>query len=173
MKLGKIGHAGIIVHDVEQASEHYSKLFGIKHWYELISTSDLDLTYNGEKRKCDVTIWYGGKGHTAVELIQTRGDKNAYDTFLEKHGEGIHHLQYYVKNLDEAIKDSEKEGLKIIQRASFMSKSMKVEYAYVAKSESDAAFELIEATLPGGIKKGDLPCEIMLGMLTGNFRRVK
>lgn len=172
MKVGKIGHAGIIVNDIDKAAEHYSALLGIKHWYELVST-DLDLYYQGAKRKCEVKIWYGGKGHTSVELIQTRGDDNAYTTFLQRHGEGIHHLQYYVKDLDKAIEDSAKEGLKVIQHAQFTSKNMVVKYAYVAENERDAAFELIEATLPGGIKKGDMPFEILLGRLTGNFVKVK
>ena len=50
---------------------------------------------------------------------------------------------------------------------------MKVDYVYMGKDEHSAAFELIEATLPGGIKKGDLPFEIFLGRLTDNMKRVK
>lgn len=173
MKIGKIGHACIVVNDIEKASEHYSKLFGIKHWYELVTTSELEMYYHGEKKNCEVKIWYGGKGHTSLELVQTSGDDNIYTEFLRNHGESIHHLQYYVKNLKEAVEAVEKEGLKVIQSATFYSKSMRVDYAYVGKSESDAVFELIEATLPLGIKKGDMPFELMLGRLTGNFKKVK
>ena len=173
MKLGKIAHACIVVEDISAAADHYSRLFGIKHWYELVRTSDLDLYYKGEKRNSDVKIWLGGKGHTAIELIQSRGDENLYTTYLKDFGEGIHHLQYYVKDLKKAIAEFEKEGLQVLQSACFYSKGMKVDYVYMGKDEHSAAFELIEATLPGGIKKGDLPFEILLGRLTGNMRRVK
>lgn len=78
MKLGKIAHACIVVEDISASADHYSRLFGIKHWYELVRTSDLDLYYKGEKRNSDVKIWLGGKGHTAIELIQSRGDENLY-----------------------------------------------------------------------------------------------
>ncbi len=173
MKAGKIAHIAFIAEDIEKASEHYSKLLGIKKWYELVCSSELELYYNGERKNCDVKIWYGGKGHTSVELIQTRGDKNIYSTFLERHGEMIHHVQYYVKDLKKAIEEVKKEGLKVIQNANFMSKSMKVKYAYVGKSEDSTVLELIEATLPFGIKKDDMPFELVLGRLTGNFKRVK
>ncbi len=173
MKLGKIAHSCIVVEDIDKAADHYSKLLGIKHWYELVRTSDLDLNYQGQKRNCDVKIWLGGKGHTAIELIESRGDENLYTNYLKNFGEGIHHLQYYVKNLQIAIKEFEKEGLKVLQSACFFSKGMKVDYVYMGKDEHSAAFELIEATLPGGIKKGDLPFEIFLGRLTGNMKRVK
>ncbi len=172
MKFKKIGHVAYVVPDIDAASEHFSRLLGIKHWYELV-TSDLNLSYLGSKRDCDVTIWYGGKGHTSIELIQTRGEENFYSTFMREHGDCIHHIQYYVPNLEEAIKHVSKEGLKVIQHATFNSNKMKVNYAYVAKSEHESAIELIEATLPMGIKKGDLPFELQLGKLTGSFKKVK
>ncbi len=173
MKVGKIAHVAFIVEDIEKASDYYSKLLGIKKWYELVCSSELELYYLGERKNCDVKIWYAGKGHTSIELIQTRGDENIYATFLKRHGEMIHHVQYYVPNLKNAIKAAENEGLKVFQSANFMSKSMRVDYAYVGKSEDSVIFELIEATLPFGIKKGDMPFELLLGRLTGNFKRVK
>lgn len=173
MKLGKIAHACIVVNDIDAASDHYSRLLGIKHWYELRRTSPLDLEYKGEKRNCDVTIWLGGKGHTKIELVQSRGDENVYTDYLKNFGEGIHHVQYYVKDLAKAIEASEKEGLVVLMKASFMSKGMRIDYAYVGKDDHSAAFELIEATLPGGIKKGDMPFETALGLLTGNMKKVK
>ena len=173
MKLGKVAHACIVVNDIEEASAHYTRTLGIKHWYELVRTSDLDLYYKGEKRNCDVKIWLGGKGHTAIELIESKGDENLYTSYLSNFGEGIHHLQYYVKDLKKAIAEFEKEGLQVLQSACFYSKGMKVDYVYMGKDEHSAAFELIEATLPGGIVKGDMPFEILLGRLTGNMKKVK
>ena len=173
MKFGKIGHVGIVVKDLQAAKEHYSRLFGIKKWYELTYDTLLDMTYRGEKRNCNVTLYFGGKGHTVIELIYPQGDENIYTTFLANHGEAIHHIQYNVKNLDEAIKHVEKEGLKVLQAATFKSAGATVKYAYVGKSENDAVYELIETTLPFGMKKGDMPFETQLAALTGNYKRVK
>lgn len=85
----------------------------------------------------------------------------------------IHHVEYNVKNLDEAVKQAESCGLKVLQHASFKSAGASVRYAYVGESEDAAIFELIETTLPIGVKKGDVPFETQLAALTGNYRRVK
>ena len=62
MKFGKIGHVGIVVRDLAAAKEHYSRLLGIDKWYELVYDTPLDMTYHGEKRNCNVTLYFGGKG---------------------------------------------------------------------------------------------------------------
>ena len=173
MKFGKIGHVGIVVRDLQAAKEHYSRLFGIKKWYELTYDTPLDMTYRGEKRNCNVTLYFGGKGSTVIELIHTQGDENIYTNFLANHGEAIHHIQYNVKDLDKAIAHVEKEGLKVLQYATFKSAGATVKYAYVGKSENDAVYELIETTLLTGMKKGDMPFETQLAALTGNYKRVK
>ncbi len=173
MKFGKIGHVGIVVRDLAAAKEHYSRLLGIDKWYELTYDTPLDMTYRGEKRDCNVTLYFGGKGHTAIELIYPQGDENIYTTFLERHGEMIHHIEYNVKDLDAAIAHAEKEGLKVLQKASFESAGAKIRYAYVGRSENDTVIELIETVLPFGMHKGDMPFETQLAALTGNYKRVK
>lgn len=173
MKFGKIGHVGIVVKDLQAAKEHYSRLLGIDKWYELTYDTPLDMTYRGEKRKCNVTLYFGGKGHTAIELIYPQGDENIYTTFLRNHGEMIHHIEYNVKDLDKAIEHAKKEGMQVLQYATFESAGAKVRYAYVGKSEDDTVCELIETVLPGGIRKGDMPFEMQLAAMTGNYKRVK
>lgn len=173
MKLKKINHIGIVVNDIDEAKERYGALVGIKKWYEIVNSSELDMTYKGEKRKCNVTLYVGGKGTTKLELIQTRGDENIYTEFLKRNGEGIHHAMYNVKSLDKAIEYYAAKGLKVLQQATFKSGGAVIKYAYVGKSETDFIFELIETTLFGFLKKGDMPLEIPLGLLGKSYRRVK
>lgn len=173
MKFHKIGHVGIVVRDIQAAKEHYTRLLGIKKWYELVYDNGINLYYHGEKKNCNVTLYFGGNGHTVIELIGTEGEDNIYTNFLENHGEGIHHIEYYVKDLDKAVEHVKKEGLQVIQNADFVSAGARVRYAYVGKSENDVVYELIEMTLPMGVKKGDMPFETQLAVLTGNYKAVK
>ncbi len=173
MRFGKIGHVGIVVKDIQAAKEHYSRLLGIEKWYELVYDDAIDLYYGGVKKDCSVTLYFGGKGHTVIELIQTEGEENTYTTFYKNHGEGIHHIQYDVKNLDEAVKHVEAEGLHVIQNAEFSSGGAKVRYAYVGKSENDVIYELIETSVMPGVKKMDMPLEFKMGCITGSYKRVK
>ena len=74
MKYGKINHVGIVVKDWNEATDRYGKLFGIKHWYEIVTDEGtFDLKYHGEKKDCKVRIFYGGKGTTKLEIIETQG----------------------------------------------------------------------------------------------------
>jgi len=173
MKYGKINHVGIVVKDINEAKERYSKLLGIKTWYESVYDDKLDLYYHGEKRNCDVKLYFGGKGSTTIELIETSGDPNIYNRFYEKHGESVHHLMYMTKNLDQTIEEMAKEGYKVFQNASFSSGGAKVRYAYIGKTEDEMMFEFIECSLTKNIKKGDIPCELKIGSLTGSYRKVK
>lgn len=173
MKLKKPNHIGIVVEDINEAKKRYSRIIGIKKWYEIVNSSDLDMEYRGEKRNCKVTLYVGGKGNTKIELIETSGDRNIYTEFLEKNGEGIHHIMYNVKNLEEAISECELYGMRVLQRATFKSGGAKIKYAYVGKCEDGVILELIETTIMGFIKKGDMPFELQLGALTGSYKRLK
>lgn len=173
MKLGKPNHIGIIVKDIEEAKERYSRLLGIKKWYRLVSPAPITLLYKGEERKSNVTLYFGGKGSTKLELIETRGEPNIYTEFLKNHGEGIHHIMYNVKNLKKAISECEKEGLKVLQSSTFPSSGATISYAYLGKSEESVIFELIETNIGLGLKKGDMPFEMLMGRLSGNYKRVK
>lgn len=174
MKLKKINHIGIIVEDIEEAKERYSKIYGIKKWRMLVNSSPLELYYLGEKRDCEVTLYFGGKGFTKIELIQTRGDDNIYTDFLKRNGEGIHHIMYNVKNLKKSVEYCKSIGMEVFQHATFKSAGAHISYAYVGWNIKGVIFELIETTLPLGIKKGDLPGEVgPLGVLTGSYKNLK
>lgn len=173
MNLKKPNHIGIVVKDINEAKTRYSQLLGIKNWYEIINSTKLDMIYNGEKRDCEVILYVGGKGPTKIELIETKGDSNIYTEFYKKNGEGIHHIMYNVKNLEKAIAECESKGMQIIQQATFKSGGALIKYAYIGKSENEVIFELIETTIMGFIKKGDLPFELQIGSLTGSYKKVK
>ncbi len=173
MKLGKINHIGIVVADISEAKSRYSALLGIKNWYEVNCTSDLDIEYQGKSGKPTVTLYLGGKGNTKIELVEASGDSNIYNDFFEAHGEGIHHIMYNVKNLDNAVLSAQKEGYVVAQSGHFISGTADVKYAYVHKPNTISYIELIETTILLGIKKGDLPLELLLGSLTGSHRKLK
>lgn len=174
MKLGKINHVGIVVKDLEEATERYGKLYGIKHWYEMVCDDNkLDLQYLGEKKDCNVTLYFGGRGMTKIELIKTSGEKNIYDKFYDAHGEAVHHIMYMVKNLDKAVADFASNGYKVFQSASFKSNGAKVRYAYVGKDENQLITELVECNLVGKIYKGDIPFETQIGTIQGSYKKVK
>ena len=75
------------------------------------------MRYRGEKKNSKVRIFYGGKGTTKIELIETSGDKNIYDRFYEKHGEAVHHVMYMTKDLDKTVREFSDNGFQVLQDA--------------------------------------------------------
>jgi len=174
MKYKKINHVGIVVKDWQEATERYSKLLGIKHWYEIVNDpGTFDLYYHGEHKDCTVRLFYGGKGSTKIELIETSGEKNIYDYFYEKRGEASHHIMYMTKDLDKTIKDYSELGYKVFQNATFSSGGAKIRYAYLGLDENGLLFEFVECSITKFLKKGDMPFEMQLGALTGSYKKVK
>ncbi len=86
----------------------------------------------------------------------------------------MHHYQYNVKDLDEAVRECEALGMRVFQYASFDSAGATVRYAYVGTSEDTGAIELIETRVGNRFVKGDVPFEVgFIGVLTGNYKRVR
>lgn len=172
MKLNKINHIGIVVEDADEACERYGKIYGIDKWYEL-DINDLDLWYKDKKRDCEIKLYFGGKGLTKIELIETHGQDNAYTSFLKRQGEGMHHVMYNVRNLEKAILSLEQDGMMVIQHATFKSAGANVRFAYMGWKEEGVVIELVETEILPGIIKGDLPGEFGLGKVSGSYRRVR
>jgi catechol 2,3-dioxygenase-like lactoylglutathione lyase family enzyme len=174
MKLKKIGHIGIVVKDADAACDRFSEIFGIKKWYE-VNIEDLEMFYEGKKVDTDMRIILGGKGFTKIELIQTRGAKNAYSEVLERNPDGdVHHFMYNVRNLEKAIISLEQDGMRVVQHGSYKAGTANVSFAYLTGGGYGGLIELVNTTTAGGVTKGDLIAEMqLLGRLTKSYKRIK
>ncbi len=100
--LRKIEHIGIAVKSLENSNALFSKLFGKDHYKieavesEGVSTSFFML------------------GETKIELLQATTETSAIAKFIEKKGEGIHHIAYDVENIFEEIQRLKNEGFEIL-----------------------------------------------------------
>ncbi|MCP4135981.1 MAG: VOC family protein [bacterium] len=166
---------GIIVKDINSALDKYSKSFNIKKWMEGNFIQE-EYTYKGTSIKLDFTMAYSIKKRLMVELLEIkRGDENVFTHFLDKHGEGIHHLGYYVRNLDKEIEKYKTMGIDVIQHGRI--KSLKGSITRVAILDSEPqygyAIELLE-TRTLGIPIGQSAFVLYgLARLTGDVKRIK
>ncbi len=97
----KIDHIGIAVGDLESAVEQYKKLgFEVKEIEEV------------EEQKVRVAMLPAGE--SKIELIQATSDDSPVAKFIEKKGEGIHHIAVNVENIETALKNAKGNGLQLI-----------------------------------------------------------
>jgi methylmalonyl-CoA/ethylmalonyl-CoA epimerase len=86
----KIDHIGIVVKDLDVAMKVYSGALGLE--VKMIDRSE----------EFNVRIAFLPIGEVLVELLEPTGPGMIRD-FLMQHGEGIHHIAYKVKDIDETL----------------------------------------------------------------------
>lgn len=98
----KIDHIGIAVADLAAARLKYGTLLG--------KTPDSEETVAEQK----VRVAMFRMGDTAIELLQGIDNSSPIAKYIEKHGEGIHHICFAVGNLDEALARAQAGGMERI-----------------------------------------------------------
>ena len=104
--LEKVDHIGIAVKDLEQAIRLYKEAFGIEP----------SLVYESEYTKAKIAFF--PIGQTRIELIQPINPESVMGKFLEKKGEGIHHVSFKVKDVEQSLREIEAKGVQLIDKQS-------------------------------------------------------
>ena len=100
--LNKIYHLGYAVEDIEAASRFYSENFGAE---------PTEPEVVGEQ---GVIATMFRVGESMVELVQPTRPDSPVGRFLERRGEGVHHVAYQVDDLETALRELKKNGVEII-----------------------------------------------------------
>ncbi|MBL7917331.1 MAG: methylmalonyl-CoA epimerase [Bacteroidia bacterium] len=102
--LKKVEHIGIAVKSLDSANTLFSKLFGKDH-------------YKIERVESEgVNTSFFMLGETKIELLEATKSESAIAKFIEKKGEGIHHIAYEVENILEEMERLKKEGFELINQ---------------------------------------------------------
>jgi len=106
MKTNYIDHIGIAVKSLDESIPYYESLLGTK-CYAIEQVED---QY--------VKTAFFLVGQTKIELLESTNPEGPIGSFLEKKGEGIHHIAFAVDNTDEALIDAKEKGFALIDRQS-------------------------------------------------------
>ena len=87
----KLEHIGIAVKNIESANQIFSDLFGQDAYKQE------DVASEG------VSTSFFQVGESKVELLEASAPDSAIAKFIEKRGEGIHHLAFEVEDIDSEI----------------------------------------------------------------------
>ncbi len=100
--LGKIEHIGIAVKDLEAANELYGSLLGV-------------VPYKQENVPSEgVTTSFFQTGDSKVELLMATDPNSPIAKFIEKRGEGLHHLAFAVEDIDQEVQRLVKAGFQVL-----------------------------------------------------------
>lgn len=102
MKIVKVDHIGIAVKSLSEALKFYEEILGIK----------CEGVEEVEEQK--VKTAFLPVGDTEIELLESTAPDGPIAKFIEKRGEGIHHIALRVDNVKEALKELKERGVALI-----------------------------------------------------------
>jgi methylmalonyl-CoA/ethylmalonyl-CoA epimerase len=105
MKPSHIEHIGIAVKNLEDSIAYYENILGLKCYAV------------EEVKEQKVKTAFFKVGDTKIELLESTDPEGPIGKFVEKKGEGIHHLAFAVKNIEDALKATEEKGIRLIDKS--------------------------------------------------------
>ncbi len=104
----------IVVADIELAAEKWAEILGIDkpEIYVNHLEGNEHYTYRGEPISCDLKVANIDMGNFVLELHQPIGGPSSFQEFLDKHGNGVHHIGFEVgSDRDKVIEELAAAGL--------------------------------------------------------------
>jgi len=101
----KLEHIGIAVKNMDQANKLFASLLGREH-YKIEEVES-----EGVK-----TAFFNVSG-VKIELLEATREDSPIAKFIEKKGEGIHHLAFEVNDIQQSIREYEQRGFQKINRS--------------------------------------------------------
>ena len=102
MKPTVVDHIGIAVKSIDEA---------LKFWQDSLGIKCTGVEEVAEQR---VKTAFLPLGDTEVELLEATSDESPVAKFIEKKGEGIHHIAIRVENLEKALEAMKEKGIRLI-----------------------------------------------------------
>ncbi|HEY51421.1 MAG TPA: methylmalonyl-CoA epimerase [Dehalococcoidia bacterium] len=98
----KINHIGIAVNSIDQSLKLYTGVLGL-------SLKEIEVVEEQRTRTAILPV-----GESSIELLESTDPESPIARYIEKFGEGIHHLALEVDNIDDALKQVAQSGLPLI-----------------------------------------------------------
>lgn len=104
MDITHIEHIGIAVKSLQEAISYYEKVLGLKCY----ATEEI--------KDQKVKTAFFKVGQTKIELLEGTDEKSPISQFIEKKGEGIHHLAFAVDDVKKSLDAAVKKGVRPIDK---------------------------------------------------------
>jgi len=106
MDISHIEHLGIAVRSIEAHLPYYENVLGLKCYH-------IEIVEDQKVKTAFLKV-----GQTKIELLEPIGEDSSIAKFIEKRGEGIHHIAFAVPSVQDALNEAEVKGLQLIDKTS-------------------------------------------------------
>lgn len=111
----------IVTKDIEASAKRWAAVLGME--VPKITTTrpgqEVKVQFRGKPSGGQAKLAFFKLGQVVVELIEPVGKDTSWKLFLDQHGEGVQHLGFQVKDLDQAIANAQKSGMNVLHRGRY------------------------------------------------------
>lgn len=104
MDITHIEHIGIAVRNIEEQLPYYEQILGLKCY-------NIEVVEDQKVKTAFFKV-----GETKIELLEPTSEDSTIAKFIEKRGEGVHHIAYATKSVKEALKKADEKGVRLIDK---------------------------------------------------------
>lgn len=130
--LKKIEHIGVAVQDIEKSIPLFRDILGIP----------LEKVYESDAIKTKIAFF--PLGDSTIELIEAMDPSSPVAKFIQKRGEGIHHICFGVENVEAALRHFEAQGIELLNRTPRRTENGDLIAFLNPKSTNGVLIELVE-----------------------------
>ncbi len=105
MNISHIEHLGIAVKSIEASLPYYEQVLGLKCY-------NIEVVEDQKVKTAFFKV-----GQTKIELLEPTSEDSTIAKFIEKKGEGVHHIAFSVPSVGEALSEAESKGVQLIDKA--------------------------------------------------------
>jgi methylmalonyl-CoA/ethylmalonyl-CoA epimerase len=116
-----IAQIGILVHDIEKTSQAYADFFGLKNpgWSLTETVDKAETEFKGNSTDARAKLAFFDMGSLQLELIEPDQHPSTWREYLDQHGEGPHHIAFYIKGMKEKITLMERNQMPLMQKGEY------------------------------------------------------
>ena len=115
LKLKALCHLGFTVIDIDEWFTQWGDNLGCTERHVHRETATGGILVNGiDHGFTDVSVAFTRMGGLPVELIQTHGGRTTHLDWLEQHGPGLHHVAFWVDDIDAEVRAATELGMQIL-----------------------------------------------------------
>lgn len=130
--LKKIDHIGVAVQDIEKSIPLFRDILGIP----------LKNVYESDTIKTKIAFF--PLGDSTIELIEAMDPSSPVAKFIQKRGEGIHHICFGVENVEAALRHFEAQGIELLNKTPRRTENGDLIAFLNPKSTNGVLIELVE-----------------------------
>lgn len=138
-----VAQIAIVVRNIEEACENWARVLGVPVPNVIITQpgNEVHMTYRGHPSNAQAKLAFFNLGQVQLELIEPIGEPSTWKEALDKNGQSVHHIAFWVEDMQASVDFLKQQGIPMIQRGDMG----EGQYAYFnAEEKLGVQIELLE-----------------------------